>query len=132
MERKIRTKRKFSAGYPCGHPTKNFGQALQILENKAFGTDIPCGRPRKNFGLKNFGLNFRSLYEAWTDNEEFELLCEGQAMTSSRQIVYSFTIYSQRKTKWQQLKGKIVSVFSHFSHLSEFCPQDFPLQSKGF
>ena len=23
---------KFSAGRPCGHPAKNFGQALQILE----------------------------------------------------------------------------------------------------
>ena len=50
------------AGYPCGHPAKNFGQALQILEkNKHFGTDIPHGRPWKNFGLKNFGLIFRSL-----------------------------------------------------------------------
>ena len=54
---------KFSAGRPCGHPAKNFGQALQILENKNkhFGTDMPRGRPRKNFGLKNFGLIFRSL-----------------------------------------------------------------------
>ena len=23
---------KFSAGRPCGHPAKNFGQALQIME----------------------------------------------------------------------------------------------------
>ena len=53
---------KFSAGHPCGHPAKNFGQGLQILEkNKHFGTDIPRGRPWKNFGLKNFGLIFRSL-----------------------------------------------------------------------
>ena len=63
QERKFSPKRKFLAGYPCGHPAKNFGQALQILEkkNKHFGTDIPRGRPRKNFGLKNFGLIFRSL-----------------------------------------------------------------------
>ena len=46
---------------PCGHPARNFGQALQILENKHFCTDMPRGRPRKNFGLKNFGLIFRSL-----------------------------------------------------------------------
>ena len=26
---------KFSAGRPCGHPAKNFGQALQILEKQA-------------------------------------------------------------------------------------------------
>ena len=33
---KISPKRKFSAGHPCGHPAKNFGQALQILEKQAF------------------------------------------------------------------------------------------------
>ena len=44
--RKFSPKRKFLAGYPCGHPAKNFGQALQILEkNKHFRTDIPRGRP---------------------------------------------------------------------------------------
>ena len=32
QERKFSPKRKFSAGHPCGHPAKNFGQALQILE----------------------------------------------------------------------------------------------------
>ena len=46
QERKFSPKRKFLAGYPCGHPAKNFGQALHILEkNKHFGTDIPHGRP---------------------------------------------------------------------------------------
>ena len=45
QERKFSPKRKFLAGYPCGHPAKNFGQGLQILENKHFGTDIPHGRP---------------------------------------------------------------------------------------
>ena len=44
---KIGPKRKFSAGRPCGHPAKNFGQVLQILENKHFGMDVPCGRARK-------------------------------------------------------------------------------------
>ena len=42
---------------------------------------------------------------------------------------------NQRKTKGQQLKGKIVSEFSHFFTIfhtfSEFFPQDFPLQNKG-
>ena len=32
QERKFSPKRKFWAGYPCGHPAKNFGQAIQILE----------------------------------------------------------------------------------------------------
>ena len=45
QKRKFSPKRKFLAGYPCGHPAKNFGQALQMLENKHFGTDNPRGRP---------------------------------------------------------------------------------------
>ena len=36
QERKFSPKRKFLAGYPCGHPAKNFGQALQILGKQAF------------------------------------------------------------------------------------------------
>ena len=32
QKRKISPKRKFSAGRPCRHPAKNFGQALQVLE----------------------------------------------------------------------------------------------------
>ena len=75
QERKFSPKRKFSAGHPCGHPAKNFGQALQILENKHFGTDIPRGRPRKNFGLKNFGLIFRSLF--WTPDARGFCLLHG-------------------------------------------------------
>ena len=37
--------RESFAGRPCGHPAKNFGQALKILEknNKHFGTDISLG-----------------------------------------------------------------------------------------
>ena len=47
-------------GWYCGHPAKNFGQALQTSgkKKKHFGTDIPRGRPRRNFGLKNSGLIF--------------------------------------------------------------------------
>ena len=46
------------AGYPCGHPAKNFGQALQILEKQAFRNRYPARTSIKNFGLKNFGLIF--------------------------------------------------------------------------
>ena len=31
---KISPKRKFWAGYPCGHPAKHFGRAIQILEKQ--------------------------------------------------------------------------------------------------
>ena len=34
QERKISPQRKFWAGYPCGHPAKNFSQALQTLKKK--------------------------------------------------------------------------------------------------
>ena len=36
QKRKISPKRKFSAGRPCEHPAKNFGQGLQILGKQAF------------------------------------------------------------------------------------------------
>ena len=49
---------KFSAGRPCGHPAKNFGQALQILENKHFGTDMPRGRPRKKLRSERLRADF--------------------------------------------------------------------------
>ena len=39
---KFSPKRKFLAGYPCGHPAKNFGQALQILEKQAFWNGHPA------------------------------------------------------------------------------------------
>ena len=59
QERKFRPKRKFWAGYPCGLPARNFGQALQILEkNKHFHTDIPCGRPWKTSVWKTSGWFF--------------------------------------------------------------------------
>ena len=42
---------------------QNFGQAIQIPENKHFGgPDMPRGRPRNNFGLENFRLIFCSLH----------------------------------------------------------------------
>ena len=59
QERKFSPKRKFLAGYPCGHPAKNFGQAIQILEkNKHFGTDIPRGRPSKKLRSEKLRANF--------------------------------------------------------------------------
>ena len=57
QKQKIGPKRKFSAGCPCAHPAKNFGQALQILEKKqAFRHGHAARTSTKNFGLKNIGL----------------------------------------------------------------------------
>ena len=36
QERKISPKRKFWARHTCGHPARNFGQALQSLDKQAF------------------------------------------------------------------------------------------------
>ena len=65
QKRKVSPKRKFSAGCPCGHPAKNFGQTFPNSRKKkqAFGTAILRGRLRKNFRLKNLGLVFRFLIE---------------------------------------------------------------------
>ena len=42
QERKFSPKRKFLAGCPCGHPAKNFGQALEILEKQAIWNGHPA------------------------------------------------------------------------------------------
>ena len=55
QKRKSSPKRKFWAGYPSGHPAKNFGLALQILEkhqrtkNHAFGKPCLCLRDTHHF-----------------------------------------------------------------------------------
>ena len=53
---------KFSAGRPCGHPAKNFSQALQILEKQAFWHGHAARTSTKKLrSEKNFGLIFHSL-----------------------------------------------------------------------
>ena len=59
--KKIRPKRKFSAGRPCGHPAKKFGQALQILEKQAFWHGHTARTSTPKVRSENFGLIFRSL-----------------------------------------------------------------------
>ena len=62
QKRKISPKRKFSAGRPCGHPAKDFGQALQVLDKTSIlARTCRADVHEKNFGLKNFGLIFHSL-----------------------------------------------------------------------
>ena len=54
-------------------------------------------------------------------------------------VVYAFffSASSQRKTKGQELKGKLVSYFSHFfrtfsKHFQNLSPRTFPFKTKGF
>ena len=59
QERKFSPKRKFLAGYPCGHPAKNFGQALQILEKKqAFRNGHPARTSMKKLRSEKLRADF--------------------------------------------------------------------------
>ena len=61
QERKFSPKRKFSAGHPCGHPSKNFGQALQILEKTAFQNGHPTRTSMKKLQSEKLRADFLSL-----------------------------------------------------------------------
>ena len=58
QEKKISPKRKFWAGYPCGHPAKNFGQALQILEKSAFRHGHPARTSTKKLRSEKLRADF--------------------------------------------------------------------------
>ena len=61
QKRKSSPKRNFSAGHPCGHPAKNFGQALQIEEEKKSSLARMCRADVHKRPLsENIGLIFRS------------------------------------------------------------------------
>ena len=57
-QRKFSPKRKFLAGYPCGHPAKNFGQALQILEKQAFWNGHPARTSMKKLRSEKLRADF--------------------------------------------------------------------------
>ena len=64
QERKFSPKKKFSAGHPCGHPAKNFGQALEILEKQAFRNGHPTRTSMKKLRsekLRGSDFSFPSL-----------------------------------------------------------------------
>ena len=58
QEQKISPKRKFWPGYPCGHPAKNFGQALQILEKQAFRDGHPARTSMKKLRSEKLRADF--------------------------------------------------------------------------
>ena len=58
LERKFSPKRKFWAGYPCGHPAKNFGQTLQILEKQAFLHGHPARTSMKKLRSEKLRADF--------------------------------------------------------------------------
>ena len=69
QERKISPKRKFWPGYPCGHPAKNFGRALQkILEKKqAFWDGHPARTSMKKLRSEKLRADF-SFPRVWIDD----------------------------------------------------------------
>ena len=58
QKRKFSPKRKFLAGYPCGHPAKNFGQALQILQKQAFWNGHPARTSMKKLRSEKLQADF--------------------------------------------------------------------------
>ena len=65
---KIQPKEEVLAGYPCGHPAKNFGQALQILEKQAFWNGHPPRTSMKKLPSEKLGADFpfpNSTFEFW-------------------------------------------------------------------
>ena len=68
QKRRVSPKRKFGAGYPTGNPSKNFGQALQILEEKHSWTCCADIHERTSV-WKTLGWCFRSLLRADRESE---------------------------------------------------------------
>ena len=60
-EGKISPKRKFWAGYPSGHPAKNFGQALHIMEKQALGHGHPARTSTKKLRSEKLRADFSFL-----------------------------------------------------------------------
>ena len=58
QERKISPKRNFWAGHLWGHPAKNFGQALQILEKQAFWHGRPAQTSMKKLWSEKLLADF--------------------------------------------------------------------------
>ena len=58
QERKFSPKRKFLAGYPCGHLAKNFGQDLQIMEKEAFWHRHPARTSTKKLWSEKLRADF--------------------------------------------------------------------------
>ena len=58
QERKFSPKRKFLPGCPCGHPAKNFGQALQILEKQSFWNGHPARTSMKKLRSEKLRADF--------------------------------------------------------------------------
>ena len=103
------------------HRYSNCG-LIPTRENRALSAGFPChlslAKAIAAIAICDFGVFRTRTRKKSHENcvESFMLPC----------IIY------QGKTKGQQLKGKIVHNFHTFSHFSEFFPQDFPLQNKGF
>ena len=67
QERKFSPKRKFLAGYPCGHPAKNFGQVLQMLEKQAFWNGHPARTSTKKLRSKKLRADFPFIQKIASD-----------------------------------------------------------------
>ena len=68
QKRKISPKRKLLAGFPCGHPAKNFSQALQILAKASIlARTCRADVHERTSVSKIVGLTFRSYFRGCWD-----------------------------------------------------------------
>ena len=83
QEQKFSPKRKFLGGCPCGHPAKNFGQALQILEKQAFWN----GHPARTSMKKLLSEKLRADFPFPSSEKEFFLTASELRRKRARTLV---------------------------------------------
>ena len=97
----------------------------------------PQGSIWHRFNIDSTSISWFILFRCRIDVESMLNQCQilpNKALAAL--IIVSSFVKIQGKTKGQQLKGKLVSefftLFALFHPFSEFLPQVFPLQNKGF
>ena len=91
-------KRKFSAGHPCGHPAKSFGQALQILEKQAFRNGHPTRTSMKKLRSEKLraDFSFPKLFPVPAlDKNRSPTIVSKKAQITSKASVPGLTIQSE-------------------------------------
>ena len=84
---------KFSAGRPCGHPAKNFGQPLQILEKRAFRHGHAARTSTKKLGSEKLRADFSFPSFFWDFPDFFSGIfpnCSGMVRGFSRFVLFLF------------------------------------------
>ena len=105
---------KFSAGRPCGHPAKNFGQALQILEKQAFWHGHAARTSTKKLRSEKLraDFSFPTYVHALEETGTHQPLSE-----ASKTVFGGCGLYLGQKS----CSPKVPRIFQNFR--PEFCPE---------